>query len=220
MEPLLRQYAAALLPDERRVLGRVMLPMTLGHALLLARLNSPFVVVQPTIPLLGDLRLAMFVCSRPYARAARQVNGRYAWLRLYLMNVGLKHLLKGIEQFAAYVAASRSMPDSFDPEPSSGTGGWMLRTPFLLQVKLSMKTDFGMSEAEVMDVPLGQALWEFMGWQEMQGRKRLVGEQDADRQTDAEEALKKFGPELKAFREQMAGMSIEQLRAYDPARRN
>ena len=218
MEPLLRQYAAALLPDERRVLGRTMLPMTLGHAFLLARLNSPFVVVQKTIPLLGDLRLTMFVCSRSYAKAVRQVNGRYAWLRLYLMNVGMKRLVQGIEQFTDYVVASRSMPDVYDPEPTSG--GWMLRTPFLLQVKLSLKTDFGMSEAEVMDVPLGQALWEFMGYQEMQGRKRLVGDQDAARLDDAEEAVKKFGPELKAWRERMAGMTLDELRAYDPTKEN
>lgn len=211
---MLRQYAAAMLPDTRRVLGRVMEPMSLGHTLLLARLNSPFVVKQETIPLLGDLRLGMLVCSRPYDRAVKAVSGRFAWVRLYAMRVGMKHIVEGMKQFAAYVQASRSMPDSFDAERTPG--GWQLRTPFLLQVKIALQTDFKMSEREALNAPLGKALWEFMALAEMKGQKRLVGDQDAEAKRDAEQSLEVFGDQLKAWRERMASMTGEDLKAYDP----
>ena len=77
-------YSTAVFPDRYRACGVRLLPLTLGHALLLDRLDNPFgshSLLDPKakLPTFGDLLLAVFIVSRPWRRAERQVDT--PWVR-------------------------------------------------------------------------------------------------------------------------------------------
>lgn len=81
------RYSATIFPDRHQAFGVRLLPMTLGHALLLDRLRSPFSHPVPG----GDPRpihidealLCAMICSRSWRDAERMVDTTRAslWLR-------------------------------------------------------------------------------------------------------------------------------------------
>lgn len=78
-------YSAAVLPRRHRVAGVRLRTMCIGHALLLHRLRNPLGDLNATTVVtsgLGDLAEALYVCSRPWRRAAAGLDGKLAGLRL------------------------------------------------------------------------------------------------------------------------------------------
>ena len=74
-------YAKGYFPDAFRIGGMQLVPMTLGHVLLLERLESPFAPWRPTTEELGTGALVLFVgvTTRTW-RDAAEVLQKASWV--------------------------------------------------------------------------------------------------------------------------------------------
>ena len=177
------QYLAALFPNRYRVLGIRLEHFTLGHALLLERLESPF-MVHSRVPGPGDLRLALGICSRRYPRAVRFANSR--WLKWRLPMVNRSEVLPGAAQMFDYIREYQQHPECW----SGRGGGRLMGTPFFQAVKLTHVMHLGKTESEALGTPLGLALWDYAACWELLEKMELVS--GPDRQAMAAiEAMKR-----------------------------
>src|SRR6185503_11773974 len=119
------KYSTALWPDTHVILGHRMHPYTVGHALLLERLKSPF-VTGDSPPALGDLKLALALCKRPYPVALAIVEQPHRFT-LRFTRCPARHFEKAAKQFLAYLAAAFQHPKQWDKE------GAPVGTPMLQQ---------------------------------------------------------------------------------------
>jgi len=182
------QYLSALFPDEYRVLGIRMAPYTLGHAMLLERLGSPFVTGLPAapeqrsaaqagarLPGRGDLKLAIALCRRSYPRALARVRrtlgiGNWSFVieRPWLLDQETQ--LSGIAQLTDYIRAFQHRPATWNERP----GGREMGTPFLLAVKLTQVMHLGKTDLQALCTPLSAALWEYACCWELQEKMQVV----------------------------------------------
>lgn len=190
-------YSEALYPDRHRCCGVDLLPMTLGHALLLQRLGSPFAAARPA-PAFGtfhkqgpsgaDMLLACLVCSRPAARAAWIVNSRWGalWLkwkwtvRRFRMGDDMAALLR-------WYAVQWHLPD-FVPTRTS-EGGAPRGAEFLHQLVVFCCSHLGCSHAEALEVPVAVAQYDYICHIEGEGQIRIVESRDAELEAAAQAAL-------------------------------
>lgn len=188
------KYSTALYPDKFRVLGRTMEDYTVGHALLLERLQSPFVTGGRT-PGRGDVKLFLAVCRRPYPRALELVRtGRLAW-RLRLIPCGWERVPQAVVEILRYLAGSIHMPHRWEKEGEKPAG-----TPPLQQVKLTHMSKLGKSPMQALCTPIAEAYWDFFGTWEMEGKMQLS---DPDDLEAAREVIEE------ARREHRNGASLE-----------
>jgi hypothetical protein len=169
------KYARALYLDTYRVLGRRMAHYTLGHALLLERLGSPFVTGN-AVPGPGDLKLFLLLCSRSYPRALRLVKLSQVfptWFRLRMAFFPLAYGLSPLNQVFEYLRESSSMPTRWEQEGAKAPG-----TPALQQVKLTLMSRLGYGELQALCIPLAKAFWDFFGLWEMEGKLELADPED------------------------------------------
>lgn len=171
---LREQYLAAQFPDIYYVLEWRLHPFSLGHALLLERLRSPFMVGG--IPALGDLKLGVLVCRLPWSRSVRAVESRLLPWRLRCMPIlTARRLMLGMGQFAGYIHAAH-----VGPQVWSRGDGESLAMPFLQAIKITMMMRLHKSEAEAMSTPLSLAWHDYAACWEMLGRLRIVGDADQE----------------------------------------
>lgn len=165
-----QQYAKALHPDTYYVLGRRLRDYTLGHALLLERLGSPFVVPRNERPGRGDVKLFVAVCSRPYAKAVRLVASGKIVRKLRWVRCSTYRVIEGSLQIADYIAKSSHMPARWQNDEKGPEMG----TPPLQFVKLTLIAKLHKSEEEALNMHLALAFWDCLGAWEMLGKTRLV----------------------------------------------
>lgn len=170
-------YTTALWPDTHVILGHRLRPYTLGHALLLERLKSPF-VTGAAAPGLGDLKLALALCKRPFPRALALAQPPFpfspfplfARLALRYTRCPARHFDRAARQFLAYLAAAYHHPKRWEKD------GAPIGTPLLQQLKLTLMMDLRKTELQALCTPLALALWDAMGAWEMQGNLQLADE--------------------------------------------
>ena len=161
------------------VLGVALRPFALGHALLLARLGSPFMRASelragelrvesrggaasaaqlstfksqpPRLPSLGDLLLALEVCRHePFRVPGRRWLSWLGWLK---RNTAEGDLLDACIAFASYVNEAHQLP----PHSSRGGGGDG-GIPWLQALKITLMVKLHKSEAEALRTPLQLAI--------------------------------------------------------------
>lgn len=151
------------------IAGHAMKPYTIGHALLLARLNSPF-ATGDTAPGLGDLKLALALCKRRFPRALALVGSRRSkWIVRWTRCPAWK-FPDAAAQFVAYIAANLDHPRRWEAEGSP------IGTPLLQQLKLALMMNLGKTELQALCTPLATAMWDAMGTWEMCGELKLADE--------------------------------------------
>lgn len=166
-----QRYVSALFPDIFRVLGKPLQAYTLGHAMLLQRLDNP-IVVGGRNPALGDLAQFIAICRRSYPSALRMVSADWrARLALWRARPHPVYAGKAFYQIGKYLRASSSMPKRWENEDGAPIG-----TPFLQQVKLTLMMNLGKSELQALCTPFALAMWDACGCWEMEGRIRLADE--------------------------------------------
>jgi len=189
------KYARALYPDTYRVLGRRMADYTLGHALLLERLGSPF-VIGDALPGPGDVKLFLLLCSRRYPRALRLVQLSqllptwFAW-RLRCVRLPLDQFPYAVVSVNRYLQESSSMPKPWKEEGAKKPG-----SPPLQQVKLTLMSRLGYSRRQALCTHLAEAFWDFFGLWELEGKISLT---DDDRLADARRVIQEARAEHDAM---------------------
>lgn len=173
-------YAAAALPVRPRVCGKWLRPFTVGHALLLHRLESPFITNQ-AIPEWGDLILAVEILSRPPLEAEESLGCK--WMRFALGTLWPIRLLwwrrsiqDEIEKFETYLDAAMATPMTWSkPEADNSQPSG---SPFVLQLLVAQMAWLGKSESDALNTPYSSALWQVYTAGEMKGSLQIVSDRE------------------------------------------
>lgn len=160
-----------------RVLGRQLLPFSLGHLFLLRGLNSPYAIGG--VPLFSDFVPAVFICSNNWADNVRT---------LMAGNVPGKDIIKwGRTQrkadlaqaqgiFRDYLAAAFTAPEAIETKGGHETGA-----PFELHLVYFLVTVMRLPLALAWDFPFAQA----NAWHELHvERQRLAKGEESQLLTD------------------------------------
>lgn len=173
-------YAEALFPDARSACGVQLHPLTLGHALLLRRLDNPFVRGESSYGLdvkltFNDVLEAAFVASRRWDVAARDVN---RWRVVWWMRMKWLTRRRWIaEDTAALLRWSREQWSV--PEVVATNDGGAVRGAELLHLLVVFCCQhLGCSHAEALNIPIRVALWDYFAHNENEGSMRMVGAVD------------------------------------------
>lgn len=184
-------FAAAKLQRPGKILGRRLMPYSMGHELLLARMSSPFLTGEEAD--LGDLLLALEVLQQPWdgaakalqdeARLARRLKWRGWWV---LKLLGPDWATTAVLRLRSYLHKGRSGP----PLRARNTQGTPTEISILQLVVLDL-VGHGWREAEVWAMPYREAMWHAMALKEIEGGL-AIGE--APPVEAMEEVLKKHLP--------------------------
>jgi hypothetical protein len=169
-------YHLAAVPEPVTALGKKLRPFSLGHRLILERENSAFVTGAPvTFP---ELIFAIAICSHDYAGALRFLNSPLSFLMLkwwgfkvwLAVKFGGHDLGKSAAHFAEYISHGSRTPNVSVKENKNEP----MRCPFSALVKVYLQSRLGYSAAEVVNIPWGQAVWEYSIHAALEGHCKLV----------------------------------------------
>lgn len=182
-------------PEQPIVLGVPLQPLTLGHVVLLKRLQSPLAPFRSGLreaPGLGDLLLAIYVCSRDFAKAGRAVlRTTPLLLRWWFIKARITLLLRpsvsweveeAIADFRRYVAEHSSPPPLWitardnDGESDAPTELLLLRQ----LIQFCRQT-----ESQAMAAPLRFAIWHLAAHWERLGQVEFKSELPSGDQEEA-----------------------------------
>jgi len=184
-------YAFAIWPRRHKVAGRWLKPLTLGHALLLQRLGSPF--MPPDRPLTqvtgrksdmfgpADVALLKYVCTRSWERA---LIGMDRWtIKPWLWWETLRRSKRIIEDAQQAIdwwqAEWHGAPTVFVDSKSAGRRG----AGTLAILMYTQRVIFGKTFCEAASTPVREALWDHYCYLEAEGAVRIADATDdeADR---------------------------------------
>ena len=188
-------YHLACHPDPVTILGVRVRPFTLGHAHLLARMESPFIADgedgEPQPPAIGDVVLGVEICQRDYAAACAFLEQDNAariiekTARKWLKRNRAEDDVSPISEFIHYISHAAQGPRFWVEQKQAAKSG----ADWLQSLKLGLlKT--GRSVAEAMDTPLGEAMWDYAAYWESEGAVKL--------HTDSDDALLEAVKQAKA----------------------
>lgn len=179
----MNDFYLASVPEPVTLLGLRLRPFSLGHKLLLHRVESVFVCGGEITHV--DLALSVFICALRYNEACEAFNDRRLprfmarwhakltgdtrirrWLGIKPKPVDLK---EKAEAFENYMAAGSKMP--YFSYEDSRSGAAQLES--VHAVKLSLLSKTTLTELELMDRPWGLCLFDFVGLQAMENKVTL-----------------------------------------------
>lgn len=184
-------YLAAI-PDAWEILGVKLRPFSLGHVILLHRIESPFLVgwKAESLPTFDDLAVAVLICSCTYEEAleviespalpsilrtwADRITGMDQWsVRIGWNKATPVDFTTAAIEFSDYIKEHSKIPNyEFNPSDFND-----LNCPEVQVVKVSLMRDMHIPEAEILDRGWGQCLWDYVTLRAMDGRVKLVDEQ-------------------------------------------
>lgn len=181
----LADYSDAWLPEGRTVFGVPLLPLCIGHALLLHRLRSPLVPSlsaggegwgEVALPGLGDLLLALEICRRPALHLPSRA--RLKWLGLGQLRFTQRQKLRlegryldGLRDFRGYWHdAFARMPATWDDDKDKPRASGV---PQLVGLKVRCMSWLGASEAQALATPISRALWDVCAHSALEGNLKL-----------------------------------------------
>lgn len=176
------QFAATLFADTPVIAGAWLRPLTLGHALLLTRLESPLMPGNDRDVTIADLALALEVCRRPWPAAVgamqrgRRARAWLAWRALRLHWLDAEQVLAATRDFLAWLQGQWRGPNTFS-EPSDGTGS---DAPVLASLLAACMAELNLSEAGALALPVVRAQWLLALQGERQGLCKIMGQGYAD----------------------------------------
>lgn len=181
---LLDDYTAALFPEPYRVLGRELLPLTIGHGLLLARMGSPFAPWTPAQDTIGagDVLTAVSICSRPQAKALDWVTRRSFGFMARLWKWRACHW-PGAEARLHHAAG---LLGRYVRESCQGPKVWLkaeaarCKVPTLIVLKTALQEWLGATHETAMATPVAVALIELTVYSERHGAIDLVSPEEAE----------------------------------------
>lgn len=189
-------YLKAAFPDRHTVLAVPLRDYSLGHELLLERVNSPF--VRPGVATAADLFIALAICSRPFEEAADLLNAADfpEWLdgftraamksasrpaRWWQVQTPLR-VEHYIAAFARYVAAAKHGP-GLDWRREEGASEVMtLGSHPLHVIKITLMAELHFTEREALSLPYALAHWNYVTFFECKGKASLYDRAERIRQ--------------------------------------
>lgn len=190
MRSNLDDYLQALLPRSCRVLGVRLRPFSIGHALLLHAIASPFDRCARTNDRrpagLGDLMAAVWICSHSWASGADGVRGirfRWAiwwmWIHVWLATrfIDPQYLLLTRSAWIdEHIADGWKCPDTWIDKKSSDLHP--MGTHLLHRLRIELMTRCHLTSAQALDTPVAIALQDLVAALEIDGQLRRVNDSE------------------------------------------
>lgn len=180
-------YLAAV-PEPWTILGLKLRPFSLGHIILLHRIESAFVTAG--IPTYDDLALSVFICSRTYEEAlaafddkglgrfmsawARALTGGDKWAVRWGWRKGkVIDLASNCRDFANYISAHSKIP-SYDFNPADFS---QMDCPEVQLVKVRLMREMHFTESELLNRCWALCLWDYVTLQASEGKVKMIAAQ-------------------------------------------
>lgn len=184
---MIQDFYLAHVPEPTTILGLELRPLSLGHLILLNRVESAFAVGGT--PGYDDLAISVFICSRSYADSIAAFNdpmlsdfmrkwhdkltGADCWLvRLGLRQPQLIDLRKKCAEFAEYIKTHNQFPKYTYTPGDFGT----LEVPLEQIVKVALMRDMKFPESEILDRSWWICMWDFLTLRAMTNQVRIYHE--------------------------------------------
>jgi hypothetical protein len=151
------------------VIGLRMVPFTVGHAILLHRLGSPFVIGGQASA--SDLIEAVVVCSQSAEESVKTMASVFRWVPLRLMRqkVSKSDIVKECHTLQEWISDKSDCPEVLR-QPGTGSREAAMPWPERLLVGL---IDIGFTEETVLNMPVTDAERFFLTNAEMHGHVEL-----------------------------------------------
>lgn len=177
-----------MIPSVVRLGGRRLGPLTLGHMVLLRRVGSPLHPLQASDaePSVGQVALAWYIVSRPWAEAARGISvrsGKWAIAWFTIRRAG-RHI-RDSETLTDWIASESALPEFEKADTGSEDGD--RGTPHELLLAQALADKWHIAWPDVLDVPVAQANWLWLARWEERGVLKIKG----DGGSGDEDALKR-----------------------------
>lgn len=174
-DSLSERYAAALLPDTCRVLGRRLQPLCIGHVITLERLRSPY-MIESRPPDAADLAQAVTVCSWPWPEIRDRIarGRRFAW-RLRWLSWRASWDLRSVITWRTYLETGLGAPRRWNPDPRRSAP---LTCPHWLTLQARLQRELSMSLDAALGTPVRLAQWLVAQADEERGLGSLVTPED------------------------------------------
>ena len=161
------QYSQALLPDKYVVLGKTLLPFSLGHYAWLQRFDSPYLKGEEVQP--QDLLAGIAICSNTWEGNGRFFGGNWRWeLAKWAERLGGRRFRKKINwidkfnEFESYLASHFEEPAVFWSADGEESGA-----PPLEKLYYFLRVKFNYSDSEIWDFPMALARWRIVTYKEL-----------------------------------------------------
>lgn len=169
-------FALMLAPRRHRCLGARLDPLSVGHVLLLQRLDSPFLSDKPVTA--TRLFEAVFVCCQHHEKAL--INMQRWWAPRLLWWWAWRHRKTDLEaesrKFVAYLEENFSVARVKKSRGNSQTCG----APWALRILVALMTEFHWTESKALDCPLIKANGLLAAHAEARGDVKLWTQADRD----------------------------------------
>lgn len=202
-------YLHAAIPEPVQILGLPLRPFSLGHWLLLSRFDNSFLTGRATG--VDDIILAILVCSMSFEEGLKFLSAPDREEQITSWSKKLKHKFRQegqtldfaekAELFKAYFDAGMVIPNYSATESGTASVG----SPWPQVLKLTLMSELGMTETDVLNRPLRLSWWDYLGWRELNNKGiKLIADLDglaaAQKVADEFEAKVRANPQAWGIR--------------------
>ena len=169
-----KDFYLAAIPEPVTLLGLRLRPFSLGHVILLHRVESAFVTGSD--PDYSDLALSVFICANKYQDAVSAFDDKKLpkFMKKWAKKLGVIDLQKKSDEFAEYIKNGSKIPHySFNPADLTES---KIESVHAVQLALISKTT--LTEKEILDRPWGRCLHDFVAMRAMAGEIKLSERED------------------------------------------
>ena len=184
------RYTESALGNSYRICGIDCQPLTIGHVLLLDELG-----LDP-IKSLPQLSMGLFIASRSFEEAARQMQSRWFTLRftIFSMRVSLFATEEKLNLWYQYVMANSDLPKTLPTERGRAAGEAApdsSDTPWVQHLRMYLITHLNYKPETIYSVSYQQAMWDMTSHLEYQGAVEVMDPRKWQRVKDEIEEVKK-----------------------------
>jgi hypothetical protein len=161
------------------ILGRQLKPFCCGHAVVLAGLNSPFIVGGELT--VSELYIAVWVCSQTYEDLQIKLLGKTDDIskefKDFVSNAieDCNYTATNID-FQKYLSEHLKAPDKWKKSDSKSA-----RAPWPLIIATRLMKELKFTEEKAWNMPMQMALWYFAAISEFNGDDSLITPQERER---------------------------------------
>src|SRR5688572_1727774 len=187
-------YKAAI-PEPFTILKLRLRPYSLGHIILLHRVESSFVtgITPSPAELLTDLITSVFICSQTYEEAIRALDNPKLpkFMRRWERRLGRFDLSIKAKEFVEYIQAHSASPLFKVEEGKTRPNA----CPLVQSVKISLLCETNLTETEILNRSWSLCLWDFVSIMARTGKVDIMDPAKVDDAQAVADALeKRFNP--------------------------
>jgi hypothetical protein len=179
-----RDYLSAVIPEAVVVFGVRLKPFCIGHHVILSRFESP--IIDGGESSIEDLLFAVWVCGHTYEGAVESLASGVVWKELAawrkamrrrqwygLRPMKLVEFMRLSKLFQEYLTAAATMPNLF-----TDGGGQSIGSPSIQILRIVLKRDLHLSDAEVMNRPLSLCWYDYATICELNKKGRIIDREE------------------------------------------